>query len=191
MTIPSSPAPPHGSVTTAQMLADAQTRTIWLGVPDSIDPAGSVLISDLIGLQQGLSETLNSAKAYTDTGLAGKANTTHTHAISDVTGLSAALASASSSLPTGCICLWSGTIISIPAGWQICDGTNGTPDLRDRFVMGAGGINPQRTPGGSQNRNLSTALGGSHSHGGATGATTLTVSHLPAHAHSVNITDPG
>ena len=31
--------------------------------------------------------------------------------------------------------MWSGTIATIPAGWQLCDGTNGTPDLRDRFIV--------------------------------------------------------
>lgn len=42
-------------------------------------------------------------------------------------------------LPTGLILLWSGSIASIPGGWVLCDGTNGTPDLRDRFVIAAGG----------------------------------------------------
>ncbi|KKM98869.1 hypothetical protein LCGC14_1153640 [marine sediment metagenome] len=37
------------------------------------------------------------------------------------------------------ICLWSGAVIDILAGWALCDGNNGTPDLRDRFVIGAGG----------------------------------------------------
>ena len=41
------------------------------------------------------------------------------------------------SLPKGSIIIWSGTIASIPAGWQLCDGTNGTPDLRDKFIVGA------------------------------------------------------
>jgi hypothetical protein len=43
-----------------------------------------------------------------------------------------------SSVPTGCILIWSGAIGSIPSGFVICDGTNSTPDLRDRFVLGAG-----------------------------------------------------
>ena len=43
------------------------------------------------------------------------------------------------SIPTGCILMWSGSIGTIPAGWTLCNGTNGTPDLRDRFVMAAGG----------------------------------------------------
>ena len=39
---------------------------------------------------------------------------------------------------TGIIAIWSGSIASIPTGWKICDGNNGTPDLRNRFVVGAG-----------------------------------------------------
>lgn len=42
-----------------------------------------------------------------------------------------------SAIPIGCIVLWSGAVNSIPSGWRLCDGTNGTPDLRDRFVVGA------------------------------------------------------
>jgi hypothetical protein len=40
-------------------------------------------------------------------------------------------------LPSGVILLWSGSIATIPTGWVLCDGTNSTPDLRDRFVVGA------------------------------------------------------
>jgi hypothetical protein len=48
-----------------------------------------------------------------------------------------------SAFPPGGIILWSGTIASIPSGWVLCNGTNGTPDLTDRFVIGAGGsFNP-------------------------------------------------
>lgn len=58
-------------------------------------------------------------------------------------------------VPSGVIVAWSGTVASIPAGWTICNGTSGTPDLRDRFVVGAtgayavgasGGSNRTRTP---------------------------------------------
>ena len=41
-------------------------------------------------------------------------------------------------VPSGSIIMWSGSIGSIPAGYYLCDGNNGTPDLRDRFVVGAG-----------------------------------------------------
>jgi hypothetical protein len=39
--------------------------------------------------------------------------------------------------PTGGIIMWSGTIATIPSGWALCNGSNGTPDLRDRFIVGA------------------------------------------------------
>ena len=43
-----------------------------------------------------------------------------------------------SGVPSGMIMLWSGAIVDIPAGWVLCNGGNGTPDLRDRFLLGAG-----------------------------------------------------
>lgn len=42
-----------------------------------------------------------------------------------------------SSFPSGGIILWSGSIASIPSGWYLCNGSNGTPDLRNRFIIGA------------------------------------------------------
>ena len=41
-------------------------------------------------------------------------------------------------IPPGLIALWSGRVAQVPAGWALCDGRNDTPDLRDRFVVGAG-----------------------------------------------------
>lgn len=43
----------------------------------------------------------------------------------------------SSGIPTGAVLIWSGSIASIPSGYQLCNGTNSTPDLRNRFVVGA------------------------------------------------------
>jgi len=45
---------------------------------------------------------------------------------------------AASAVPAGGIIAWSGSIGSIPTGYVICNGSNGTPDLRDRFIVGAG-----------------------------------------------------
>jgi len=52
-------------------------------------------------------------------------------------------------IPTGIISMWSGSIASIPSGWLICDGTNGTPDLRNRFIVGAGSTYAVAATGGS------------------------------------------
>jgi hypothetical protein len=69
--------------------------------------------------------------------------------------------------------MWSGSILNIPSGWLLCDGTSGTPDLRDRFVVGAGSTYIPGTSGGSAN-----AVVVSHTH-------TATVTD-PGHAHSYN-----
>lgn len=39
----------------------------------------------------------------------------------------------------GMILIWSGAVVDIPTGWALCDGNNGTPDLRGKVVIGAGG----------------------------------------------------
>lgn len=41
------------------------------------------------------------------------------------------------SVPSGFIGMWSGTIATIPSGWYLCNGSNGTPDLRNKFIVGA------------------------------------------------------
>ena len=67
---------------------------------------------------------------------------------------------------SGMIMLWSGAIGAIPAGWVICDGDNSTPDLRNRFVTGAG------------DEYAVDATGGESEH-------TLTVGEIPAHVHAI------
>ena len=42
-----------------------------------------------------------------------------------------------SGIPTGLIAMWSGATSAIPSGWELCDGNNGTPDLRNKFIVGA------------------------------------------------------
>jgi hypothetical protein len=81
-----------------------------------------------------------------------------------------AAALAASSLPSGVIVNWKGTVATIPVGFALCDGTNGTPDLRDRFVAGAGGIYSPNSIGGAN-------------------TVTLDISQIPSHSHTV--IDPG
>lgn len=49
------------------------------------------------------------------------------------------------------IMIWGGAVVDIPAGWALCDGNNGTPDLRGKFVLGAGGVYDPGDTGGSIN----------------------------------------
>ena len=52
-------------------------------------------------------------------------------------------------IPSGAIVMWSGSIASIPSGWLLCNGASGTPDLRDRFVVGAGSTYAVAATGGA------------------------------------------
>lgn len=52
-------------------------------------------------------------------------------------------------VPSGVIMGWPRAIVDIPAGWTLCDGTNGTPDLRNRFIVGAGDTYAVDDTGGS------------------------------------------
>lgn len=64
----------------------------------------------------------------------------------------------------GIICLWSGAIVDIPAGWSLCDGGNGRPDLRDKFVIGAGSTYAPDDTGGVVNH-THEFTGNGHVHG--------------------------
>ena len=78
-----------------------------------------------------------------------------------------------SSVPTGAIILWSGSLGSIPTGFVICDGTNSTPDLRDRFIVGAGSTYSVAATGGSTDAIVVT-----HNH------TATSVVTDPTHQHT-------
>lgn len=56
----------------------------------------------------------------------------------NIAGILTSIPTATPSVPSGSILLWSGSVGSIPSGFVICDGTNATPDLRNYFVVGAG-----------------------------------------------------
>ena len=58
-----------------------------------------------------------------------------------------------SAIPVGTIAIWSGSVASIPSGWYLCNGANGTPNLRDRFVVGAGGSYGVGATGGATTHN--------------------------------------
>lgn len=65
--------------------------------------------------------------------------------------------------PIGMITLWAGAIVDIPDDWALCDGNNGTPDLRERFVIGAGGaLAPGATGGGTTHTHTGTTAGHFH-----------------------------
>lgn len=72
-----------------------------------------------------------------------------------------------------------------PALWQVLDGTNGTPDGRNRLPMIAGGLYDSGDLGGSLAPE--TDFAGDHNHGGATGSTTLDSTQMPVHNHRLYV----
>tara|TARA_B100000902_G_scaffold295293_1_gene282103 strand:+ start:1239 stop:2816 length:1578 start_codon:yes stop_codon:yes gene_type:complete len=78
-------------------------------------------------------------------------------------------------VPVGGIIIWSGAQNAIPTGWALCDGSSGRPDLRNRFVIGAGSSYSVGSTGG-----FSDAINISHTH---------TTNSTGSHAHGVS--DPG
>ena len=81
--------------------------------------------------------------------------------------VTATLFSGTGTIVAGTIILWSGAVGAIPSGWALCDGTSGTPDLRGKFVVGAGS-------------------GGSYVPGDTGGQNAIT--SIPAHTHSFSTT---
>ena len=73
-------------------------------------------------------------------------------------------AASAGGVPSGVITMWSGAADAIPSGWSLCNGENGTPDLRGKFVLGAGGTYNPGSTGGSEK-------------------VTLTVEQMPSHCH--------
>lgn len=85
----------------------------------------------------------------------------------------------SAAFTTGMIMMWSGTIATIPTGWVLCNGSNSTPDLRNRFVIGA----HSDTAGVA----YTTVTGSNTTTGGTKDA--IVVSHT--HTATSSVTDPG
>ena len=104
-------------------------------------------------------------------------------------------------VPSGVILMWSGSTDTIPAGWALCNGQDGTPDLTDRFILGAGKTYQPGTTGGAATVTPSVAARSAHAGiavqnaalsiwTGAAGTgigiqgTTLDGNTLPSHAHT-------
>lgn len=89
-------------------------------------------------------------------------------------------------IPTGVIVMWSGALNTIPVGWYLCDGANGTPNLKDRFVIGAGGAKAVGASGGSATASLSLSNVPSHTH-----SFSASTSTTGGHTHSGSTSTTG
>lgn len=111
---------------------------------------------------------------YAEYANAGGVPATNFWTLSNLQTLKAQLdAAAQHYVPTGAIMMWSGAIANIPAGWALCNGQNGTPDLQGRFIVGAGSVT-------DTNENYAYQVGDSGGHN----KVALTVSQMPRHNHN-------
>ena len=182
-------APPPGSANAGDLYVDLQSRTLWLGVDPAVDPAAFVLISDIVALQAEIDGAVVESKGYTDAQILTRAPTVHNHVASQITDFTAAVqaviaATPSATINRGMIAMFSGTLAEIGVGiwasWALCDGGNGTPDLRDKFILGAG----NRATGATNSvASLTTSpADGVHTH--VINGTAITEAQMPYHSHT-------
>jgi len=130
-------------LTDTEIFGDDSTKTVYFTKRAKSGSVGGVAMADFIRLSsfRSLQSTL-------------------TNLVSTVAGLSL--------VPTGAIIMWSGAITAIPTGWALCNGSNGTPDLSGKFVVGYNS--------GDADYNAIGKAGGEKKH-------TLTVQEMPSHNH--------
>ena len=114
---------------------------------------------------------------------------------------SAAVWSTFQGVPSGVIMMWSVAEGAIPTGWYLCNGSNSTPDLRNKFIVGSGTGSSYSigATGGSDTVTLSTSQIAAHSHTTNNHNHSASVSDPghghslsdPGHGHSMSISDPG
>jgi hypothetical protein len=121
----------------------------------------------------------NAATSTTVTTTVASGATGTTQAVSTNNTSLATTAFVRSIIPAGVILMWSGSIASIPSGWLLCNGTNGTPNLQDRFIVGAGNTYAVNATGGN------TSITPTGTISGSTGATALTEAQMPKHYHTL------
>ena len=119
-------------------------------------------------ITDGANTILSQANPFNNAALTG-VPTAPTAAVTTNNTQIATTAFVRSIIPAGVILMWSGSIASIPAGWALCNGSGGTPDLRDRFIVGAGSSYAVGATGGANTVTLDVSQIPSHNHSGTTG----------------------
>ena len=152
--------------------------------PSNINNAIRAVMSHLKNFQDGSSgDSLTNAGTVTSSGTLAVTGNLTLDGASGTTG-QVLLSAGTGNTPTwgnafvaGMIMMWSGTIATIPSGWLLCDGTSGTPDLRNKFIIGA-----NADDGGAAKTSVT---GSATQTGGSKDAIVV------SHTHTASVTDPG
>jgi microcystin-dependent protein len=163
----------HTSGTFATDLASGR----WGLLADLTPPGGALIAANNLG------DLTDVGNARANLGLGSMATASSgTGAAEHRTNLQNDAVYGAHTVPTGGIIMWSGAVVAIPAGWALCDGTAGTPDLRGRFVVGAGGAYAVGATGGADTVALSGAQLPGHTH-----SVSLSTDSQGAHTHPYNL----
>lgn len=181
-------------------------NTTAAGTGVAIPPGKTVLLrSDGTNIIEQLNHVVGNLSIGGSVSVGGNASVTGTTTLSDdlilggssgtagqvVVSQGAGVAPAwGNAFVTGMIMMWSGTIATIPSGWALCNGTSGTPDLRNRFIVGAS------VDSGGQS--VTTITGGNTKTGGSKDAIVVSHTHTAttdtagSHTHTLTMyTSPG
>ena len=150
------------------------TGTVVLPSTTSIGTVSNTEIGYLDGVTSAIQTQLGTKAPLSSPALTGTPTAPTAVVTTDNTQI-ATTAFVRDIIPTGIISMWSGSIVSIPSGWALCDGNNGTPNLLDRFVISAGSTYSVGATGGSKD-----AITVSHTH-------TATTSTTGSHQHNLRL----
>ena len=131
--------------------------------------------SDADNFVVGGAFTCTGAAVFSSTVALGSTATATTQSAGDNSTKAATTAYvATNAIPSGGIIIWSGSAAAIPSGWYLCNGSNSTPDLRNRFIVGAGSTYSVAATGGSTDAIVvsHTHTDSGHTHSIPIGATT-------------------
>ena len=116
------------------------TKSTNFAIKDSLvttDPAKIIKGTDIDNEYNAISNAIASKADVNSPALTGTPTAPTATAGTNTTQIATCAFVLTNSVPTGFIGMWSGSIATIPSGWYLCNGSNGTPDLRDKFIVGA------------------------------------------------------
>ena len=179
-----------GSSGTGVVIPNGATTSVYCDgtnfLPLNTGAAGNFSVSgnlsvtgttSLTGALSGTTASFSGAVNSTNSVLSGTPTAPTAAAGTNTTQIATTAFAIANGFPAGGIIMWSGSIASIPTGFALCNGSSGTPDLRDRFIVGAGSTYAVNATGGS----ASVTPAGSIS--GSTGGTAITEAQMPKHFH--------
>ena len=118
------------------------------------DPAKIIKGTEIDNEYNAISNAIASKADVNSPALTGSPTAPTATAGTNTTQIATTAFALANGVPSGVILLWSGSIASIPSGWVLCNGSNGTPDLRNRFIVGAGSTYAVGATGGSADATL-------------------------------------